>query len=82
MAKTKIICDGVTRVCYTCKTPYPIECFHLRKSRDGVFVRHGRCKFCYTEYQSKRNSFLLGFHRNAKLVLSEEIYEQIKQMQK
>ena len=83
MAKTKIICDGVTRVCFTCKKPYPIECFHVRNSvKNSGVKRSGRCKFCVNDAYTERSQFLTAFHRNAKLVLSKEIYEQIKQMQK
>lgn len=82
MAKTKIICDGVIRVCFSCKKPYPIECYHLRGAKKGTLKRDGRCKFCRNEAAVIRTQFLTAFHRNSKLLLSEEVYEQIVKMQK
>ena len=74
MAKTKIICDGVTRICFTCKKPYPIECFTIRGGKDKSVIRNGRCKFCINDMITQRNRFLTAFHKNAKLVLSYHFY--------
>jgi len=82
MAKNKIICDGVNRKCFKCHDTFPIECFHLRSNKKDEVKRVGKCKFCVNAALTERNQFLTAFHRNAKLVLGEEIYEQIKQMQK
>jgi hypothetical protein len=69
-----------SRTCTRCKQLYPIECFHLRSAKKDQIKKDTRCKFCVNTALTKRNKFLTAFHKNAKLILSEEVYKQIKEI--